>query len=302
MSYVIVAPSPFRIQTLAISQTAQLIKQRNRHANRYASQAELINLISQRLLERLELVTIEPEVILDLGSFDGATCRTLKTIYKKAQIIGIEPAAKLCQIAAKQVGWFDKQRYIAGMPEQLPIKDNSVDLVVLNLYPVWVDDPNPLFAEINRVLTAEGLVLFTSLGPDTLKQLTECWHQVDTDHTHTMPFADMHDIGDALTRNGFHNIVMENEPLNIGYSDIDSIHDDLRYTGHALLATDRRKTLLGKKRYGDYVALLNSKFNPQLNITYDMVFGHGWKGYKQPKHAINAIPDQFDSIPIKSLD
>ena len=188
------------------------------------------------------------------------------------------------------------------MPEQLPIKDNSVDLVVLNLYPVWLTDPNPLFAEINRVLTTQGLVLFTSLGPDTLNQLADCWQQVDGDYTHIMPFADMHDIGDGLTRNGFHNIVMENEPLNIGYSDIDSIHNDLRLTSHASLATDRRRTLLGKQRYDNYMSLLKSKIDPQLNITYDVIFGHGWKGYKQPKHAVNAHPEQFDSIPIKSLD
>ena len=292
----------FGIQTLTTKQATQLIRQRNRFAQRYSEQAALINLISQRLLERLQLVKITPEVIVDLGSFDGSTCRSLKDIYNKAQIIGVEPATRLCQIATKQVGWFSKQHYISALPEHLPLANNSVDLVILNLYPVWLTDPNPLFAEINRILTAEGLILFSSLGPDTLKQINDSWRQADEAYPHTMLFTDMHDIGDALTRNGFHNIVMENEPLNINYPDIDSIHDDLRLTGHALLTPERRKTLTGKQRYQRYIDALTAQMTPELNITYDLIFGHGWKGYKQPKHAINALDDTHGAIPFKAID
>ena len=282
--------------------TTQLIRQRNRRATSYSGQADLINLIGQRLLERLELVTITPDIIVDLGCCDGVTSRALKTIYPGAQVIGVEPSVSLCKVAQKQSGWFKKPRYLSALPNALPIQDDCADLVVINLYPVWQHDIRQLFIEINRVLTPEGLVLFTSLGPDTLLNLRASWQQVDPDYEHLMPFADMHDIGDALTGAGYHNIVMENEPLSIDYPTIESLHEDLRYTGYANLANSRRPTLLSKGRYQNYLSKLVSNDSSGLKITYDVVFGHGWKGIKQPKHAINAIPEQFEQIPFKSLD
>ena len=302
MSYVIVADSNFGTKLLSDINPRHLIKQRNRYAAKYSQQDDLIQLISRRLLERLELVTIEPEIILDLAIYDGSSSRQLKEQYRSARVIGCEPGIELAKLAKQKSGWFKRPNYITALPEQIPVQDNCVDLAVVNLYPVWLSDVSLLFREINRVLTADGLVLFTSMGPDSLMQVRSAWHTADPDFEHLLPFIDMHDIGDALTRTGFHNIVMENEPLTIEYSTIASLHDDLRFTAHANLSPNRRPGLLGKQRYKTYLDALEGSKQPNLNITYDMVFGHGWKGIKQPKHAINAIPDQFESIPIKSLD
>ncbi len=292
----------FETEPLSNIDYRQLTRQRNRAASRFADHNDLIHLISRRLLERLDLVTIEPELILELGSLDGRSCRALKDRYRKATVIGVEPGLAFCRQAAKLSGWFNKPRYACAQPEKLPLPDDSVDLVVVNLFPVWYNDPTPLIREINRVLSAEGLLLFTSLGPDTLAAVVQAWQQSDPDTPHVMPFSDMHDIGDALTRCGFHNIVMENEPLNIEYPSVSSLHDDLRLTGHANLAIERRKTLTGKQRFQRYKNSLQEQLESGKNITYDVVFGHGWKGIKQPKHAINAIPEAFEPIPIKSID
>ena len=279
-----------------------LIRQRNRYAAMYGQQDDLIQLIGRRLLERLELVTISPELILDLASYDGSSSRQLKERYRSARVIGCEPGIELAKLAKQQSGWFRKPGYITAMPDMIPVKDNCVDLVVVNLYPVWFTDVSRLFREINRVLSADGLLLFTSMGPDSLMPIRSAWQTADPDFEHLLAFNDMHDIGDALTRTGFHNIVMENEPLTIEYATVSSLHDDLRRTAHANLSPDRRSGLLGKQRYQAYLNALEEFKSPTLNITYDMVFGHGWKGIKQPKHAINALPDQFESIPFKSLD
>ena len=83
---------------------------------------------------------------------------------------------------------------------RLPLPDGSVDLILSNFMLAWTD-PELVFAEFRRVLAPRGLLTFTSLGPDTLRELRAAWAQVDS-HRRVHPFLDMHDIGDALVHAG----------------------------------------------------------------------------------------------------
>ena len=85
--------------------------------------------------------------------------------------------------------------------EAIPLPDASIDLVYSNLMLPWCEDIDAVFAEIARVLAPQGLVTFTTLGPDTLVELRTAWRTAGGgDALH--PFTDMHDLGDGLVRAG----------------------------------------------------------------------------------------------------
>jgi malonyl-CoA O-methyltransferase len=279
-----------------------LVKQRNRHADRYQDHSEVLDLVASRLLERLDLVTLEPEVVLDLGAGAGYITQTLARRYKKARILGVEPSTKLVKQATKTRGWFSKQHYFSAWVEQLPLADNSVDLVISHLFPIYATDLRLLFKEAARILKPDGLLLFDSLGPDTMDRVLHAWETADPDQQHGLNFLDMHDVGDALTQSGFHSIVMENEPLTIEYSSPAELHDDLRYTAQANLHPERSRTLLGKNRYKEYLTALQPDPAQPIPLCLDLIYGHGWKGYQKPKHSINAIEMPENQIPARQVD
>ena len=73
---------------------------------------------------------------------------------------------------------------------QLPLKSNSVDFVVSNLMMQWCSDLKTLFYECHRVLKPQGLILFTTFGPETLKELKRSWSVVDSS-PHVNEFIDI---------------------------------------------------------------------------------------------------------------
>ena len=89
--------------------------------------------------------------------------------------------------------------------------------------------------------------MFTTFGPDTLKELRSCWSQVDG-YTHVNNFIDMHDIGDALIRSSFAEPVMDMELLTMTYSDVPGLMRDLKSIGAHNVTRGRSRKLTGKGR------------------------------------------------------
>ena len=81
-----------------------------------------------------------------------------------------------------------------------------------------MNDVPRVFAEFRRALRVGGLVVFSTFGPDTLKELRAAFARADG-HTHVNRFVDMHDLGDMLVQAGFADPVMEMEPLTLTYAD-----------------------------------------------------------------------------------
>jgi malonyl-CoA O-methyltransferase len=114
--------------------------------------------------------------------------------------------------------------------EALPLADDSVDLVFSNATLQWVNDLDASFARALRVLRPGGLLMFSSFGPDTLKELRAAWAAVD-DGAHVSPFLDMHDVGDALVRARFADPVMDVERMTLTYDHLRDLMRDLKQLG-----------------------------------------------------------------------
>jgi len=263
-----------------------------RAAAHYDDVAILQRQTGDELLERLDLVKIKPQRIVDLGVGTGRNLSLLAQRYPNAQLIAVDIATEMLQHARhshrQQQGlkrWLpttNKPLYIAGDAEKLPLADNSVDLIFANLALQWCD-PRISFAEIQRVLSADGLVMFTTLGPDTLHELRKSWAEVD-DYPHVNMFYDMHDVGEAMTAAGLSGMVLDTDRYVLTYDEAMALMKDLKILGAHNVNRDRRRGLTGKHALGKVKQAYESfRQNGVLPATYEVIFGHAWAGQEKQK-------------------
>jgi malonyl-CoA O-methyltransferase len=259
----------------------------NRAATDYDASAVLQREVCTRMLERLEYIKLQPERILDAGSGTGWGTRRLARHYPDAQTIALDIASGMLQTARGHSGWWQKlfggsrQMQICGDIEALPLAAKSVGMVWSNLAVQWCNDLPGTFAELHRVLKVDGLLMFSTFGPDTLKELRRAFEGVDR-HNHLNRFTDMHDIGDMLVHSGFAEPVMDMEYLTLTYDDVRGVLQDLKAIGAHNATSGRPRGLMGKNAWARLVENYERlRSNGKLPATFEVVYGHAWK--PQPK-------------------
>ncbi|NOY16412.1 MAG: malonyl-ACP O-methyltransferase BioC [Gammaproteobacteria bacterium] len=263
-----------------------------RAASTYDEYAVLQRQIAEEMLERLQTITIKPAHVIDVGCGTGFCTRGLHKTWPAAQIVGFDLAAGMVQRAGGRKGWFSRQSYCQADAASLPLKDASTDVVFSNLMMQWCD-PAAVFAEFRRVLNNDGLLMFSSFGPDTLKELRQTWATVD-DRPHVIDFADMHDHGDALLQAGFREPVMDVDRFTLTYSDVLSLLRDLHGIGSRNVMPGRRSGLMGR----DILQSLTEAYQQfadnegRLPASYEVVYGHAWSGGRSTVNEME-IPIDF---------
>jgi len=258
-------------------------------AEGYDKAAVLQQEVGRRLLQRLELVKIQPERVLDLGSGTGQCIPDLFARYKKTDIVALDIAVSMLGHARKRGRWLRRPRCVCADAERLPFADGQFDLVFSNLMLQWCVDLDVVFAELQRVLRPGGLLLFTSFGPDTLRELRASWGKVD-DYNHVNAFQDMHDVGDALLQARFSDPVMDVERLTLTYPDVWQLMRELKQIGAHNVTAGRPRGLTGKAHMQQLVeAYEHYRNNNVLPASYEIVNGHAW-----------ATPDAC-SIPVERI-
>lgn len=268
----------------------------DRAAGTYDDFAALQYEVADRLLERLDVINIKIRTILDVGCGTGYCTRALGTYYKRAKIIGVDLAPAMVMQARQQHGRWRKGRYLVGDAEQLPIASSSVDLVFSNLALQWCD-PDAVFCEFARVLRPGGTILFSTFGPDTLRELRQAWREVN-EAPHVHDFVDMHDLGDALMRAGLIEPVMDRENLLLDYADVTAMMRDLKGVGAHNVAPQRSRGLSGKSTFTQFrTAYEAMAINGRIPATYDAIYGHAWAG--EATHSYH--DDGVHRIPISAI-
>ncbi len=267
----------------------------NKAARTYDAAAFFQKEVADRLLERLDYLKITPKLILDLGSGTGYSALKLEQRYKKSKIVAIDLAEQMLRKAKNNTRWFDRKRYLCADAEKIPLQDNSVDLIFSNLMLHWCNDVNSAIAEMQRVLKPGGLLLFSTLGPDTLYELRDSWSSVDH-HEHVHHFIDMHNLGDALHGAHLKDTVMDMEFITVQYSNIKKIFLDLKELGTHNIAPHRNKALTGKHKFKQFISSYEKLRNEEgrLPLTYEVIYGIGWGQIKE------SGPREF-SIPISNI-
>lgn len=247
----------------------------DRAADSYDGAAVLHAQIRAEHLARLDLISLAPQVVVDAGAGTGHASRALRKRYPAATVIALDFSEGMLRAARRQRQWLRPFARVCAAAERLPFKDGSIDLIFSNLLLQWCD-PERVFPEIRRVLKPNGLLTFTSFGPDTLRELRSAWAQADGG-AHVLPFIDMHDLGDALGRHGFAAPVLDVERITLSYQSVTGVLADLKATGARNALAERTRGLTGPRKMLRMRAAYE-KFRDQgrLPATYEVVFGHAW--------------------------
>lgn len=248
----------------------------DRAAARYDRNAGLQREVADELLERLAGVRIEPETVLDLGCGTGHATRALSRMYRGARVYGVDFAPGM--LRAFERGWWPRRRPTPVCADftRLPFEDASVDLLFSSLAFQWVDDLPALFAELRRVLRHEGVLMFSSFGPDTLMELRAAWAAVD-DGVHVNEFPDMHDVGDAMLGAGLRDPVMDVDRLARTYTDTRALMRSIKSIGAGNAASARPRGLTGRgalARLEGAYDVRDAAGRPLA--TWEVVYGHAW--------------------------
>jgi len=264
-------------EALTLVDKDQVRRSFSRAAERYDEVAVLQREIGQRMLDRLDLVKKQPEVVLDLGCGTGVATAALAKRYKKAKIVALDFALPMLKQTHKRGAFLRKPKCVCGDLESLPLKDDSVDLIYSNAAVQWANDIEATFKEFRRVLKPGGLLMFTTFGPDTLKELRAAWSHADQ-NPHVSSFLDMHDVGDALLRSHFADPVMDVDRMVLTYQDAMGLMKDLKILGAHNVNHDRQKGLTGKGRIKAMQAAYENFRTDDgiLPASYEIVYGHAW--------------------------
>lgn len=261
----------------------------------YDAHAVLQREVCDRLLERLDYMTLQPGRVLDVGSGTGYGLAHLRARYTAAELCALDIAPAMLAAARTrlpQPTWAQRalQRLtpnpsplthlVCADMARLPLAANSMNLVWSSLALQWAHDLEATLRGFHRLLAPGGLLMFATFGPDTLKELRAAFTSID-DAPHVNRFIDLHDIGDMLIHAGFASPVMEMDMLTLTYNDLKSLMRDLKGIGAHNAATTRRRGLLGKSAWARLEQAYEAqRLDGRLPATFEVIYGHAWAGDK----------------------
>ena len=246
--------------------------------------------VSSRMFDRLELIKIAPSRVLDAGCGTGADLPLLQKSYPAAQILGLDAAqamlqgaqpgdkpSSLNQLLSKLLPSKSGVDLLCGDFAELPLAPNSLDLVWSNLALHWHPQPDRVFAEWRRVLRVNSLLMFSTFGPDSLRELRTAFAEADL-APHVLPFVDMHDFGDQLVEAGFSTPVLDMETITVTYDTPQALLSDVRALGGNPLTTLRR-SMMGKAAWQRMLDTLERgrRSDGKLGLTFEVIYGHAFR-------------------------
>jgi len=279
-----------------------------RAASDYEKYAQLQKQIADNLLERIQELNLKPQVILDVGSGTGYLARHLAKMYPAAHIYHLDLALPMLHHAKNRIinkfAFFtqSKQQFICSDAAFLPIADRRIDLLVSNLMLQWCNEVEQVVSEFARVLQADGALLFSTFGLDTLQELRNCWAQVD-DNSHLNHFFDMHELGNALFHSGLVNPVMDTEWTKSYYAEAKILMQELKAIGAHNVTAARPRGLMGRQKFSQLIQHYEQyRTAAGLPATYEIIYGYarGRKADQQIKQQDGSIIIPLSSIPRQS--
>ncbi|SIT39782.1 Malonyl-(acyl-carrier protein) O-methyltransferase [Paraburkholderia piptadeniae] len=273
----------------------------DRRAATFDDVAFLPREIAQRMRERLDYIKVNPAQVLDAGCGAGDDLPSLRERFPEAPVFGTDLSqamlARAVRHDATDTRWrrflpaslgkalgSRGPRFAQADFSALPFASGAFEFIWSNLALHWHSRPDLVFPEWQRVLKVNGLLMFSTLGPDTLKELRgayaeiEAAHGVNT-HKHVIDFVDMHDLGDMLVESGFEIPVMDQETLTITYKSPESLLADVRRWGAYPLQREGLPGVASRRMHKALLAALEARRRADgtIPLTFEVIYGHAWK-------------------------
>jgi malonyl-CoA O-methyltransferase len=238
--------------------------------------------VARRMADKLQVILHQPERVVDWWSALGAGAQLLAQAYPKAQRTLVEPdaawAARSLELARRP--WWSAGRWTGGTVEVVtadaPIAPGA-GLVWANMMLHAIVDPTVLIERWQGLLRADGFVMFSCLGPGTLRELRTVYGELGWPAP-TPGFIDMHDLGDMLVQAGFADPVMDQETLTLRWSTPRALLEELRSLG-GNTAPDRFVGLRTPRWRARLEDALERRAAPDgsIGLSFEVAYGHAFK-------------------------
>ena len=238
--------------------------------------------IARRMAEKLEVILLRPERVIDWWSALGAGAGLLEAAYPKAQRLRVEPDAVWAERgrAEAQRPWWRAARWTGGEPRVATEADEiapGAGLIWANMMLHAVVDPVALIERWHGLLRVDGFVMFSCLGPGTLRELRTLYARLGWPAP-TPGFVDMHDLGDMLVQAGFADPVMDQETLTLRWPNPHALLAELRSLG-GNTAPDRApglRTPRWREALGRELQTLAAA-DGSIGLSFEIAYGHAFK-------------------------
>lgn len=245
-------------------------------ADGYDAMAQFQHQVCEQLATTLfkKQAGMKPMRILDGGCGTGYGASLLRQNWPEALVLGCDLAPEMARkTLARGVAC------VCGDLERLPFADASFDLVWSSLALQWCQ-PALAYPELQRVLAPGGLLIFSTLGPNTLHELESAFAGIDA-HRRVLPFTAATEVNAALAAAGFERMKMKSENWITRHSDFKALLATIRGIGANQTGGNRRRSMMGKTAWQTaqtrYEALRDG--DGQLPATYEVVFGSAAKRF-----------------------
>ena len=256
---------------------------------RHTEGAWLHEEIGQRMQDRLQWIRHAPSSWLDWLPLNGGlqTHAKVQARYPSAQAYVHEddPVRRARAVQQLRGPWW--QRWIGrDVFNANPAPEGQMQMVWANMALHLYADPQSLLKQWQRALAADGFVMFSCLGPDTLRELSDLYRAKGWPAP-CHAFTDMHDWGDMLVQSGFAEPVMDMERLTLTYASSDQLLKDLRVMGRNL-HRERFATLRGRSWLAQWHEALQAQVQSgddgRMRLTIEVIYGHALKA--QPRVSV----------------
>ena len=193
---------------------------------------------------------------------------------------------------------------LAAERELLPFKPGSANLVTSVFGLHWSNDLPGTFAQIRKILMADGLFLAALPGDKTLHELRDCLITAESQlsgsaNLRVEPYGEIRQFGQLLQRTGFALPVVDSEIFNVRYQDFSGLIRDLRAMG----ATNTLSAVSGfgpRNLFEEVEKVYQEKYSDpdgKIRATFEVVFLSGWTPHEsqqkplKPGSAKNLLKD-----------
>ena len=244
--------------------------------------------VARRMAERLPVILRPPETWLDWWGHTGAGASAVQAVWPQSRRSVAEPTAALAErsrssLRAPWWAW-GQRRHDATQSVALSteVPAGQAQMLWSNLTLHASPDPATTLALWHRALAVDGFVMFSTFGPDTLRELRSVYAGQGWPAPHP-PYTDMHDLGDLLVHSGFADPVMDQEMLQLSWSSPETLLAELRGLG-GHLGLDRFAGLRTPRWRAQLLRALGERADAQgrIRMSFELVYGHAYKPVPRP--------------------
>jgi malonyl-CoA O-methyltransferase len=265
--------------------------------------------VARRMAERLPVIRTPPQAWLDWWGFTGAGAPAVAAVWPDARRSVAEPTPALVErsrqaLLAPWWAWGQRRRD-AAQPVWLTqdVPAGQAQMLWANLTLHASIDPVTTLRHWHRALAADGFLMFSTFGPDTLRELRALYADCGWPAPHP-PYTDMHDLGDMMVHGGFADPVMDQEMLTLTWSSPEALLAELRGLGGHLGL--QRPAGCRTPRWRDrLMGALAERADDQgrIRLSFELVYGHAYKAVPRPgrgEPAVVSLESLRASLPRRS--